>query len=107
MAQVSNNGRSQDHALESAEKPFGQREMNQDVVYDYEDPFQWPRRRKWTITVLTALCTLTATLCSSIFSSTIVVTAREFETTETVMLLGVSLFVLGTSGFCKETDWCH
>ena len=63
----------------------------------YDDPFKWSPARKWTITVVLALCTLSATLCSSIFSATIEVTAVEFETTETVMLLGVSLFVLGTS----------
>ena len=61
----------------------------------FDDPFNFPRRRKWIMTVLMALCTLTTTLCSSIFSATIVVTAREFHTSETVMLLGVSLFVLG------------
>ncbi|KAK5100352.1 hypothetical protein LTS08_005101 [Lithohypha guttulata] len=64
---------------------------------EYDDPFNWSNRRKWCITVLMSLCTLTATLCSSIFSSTIVVTAQEFDTSETVMLLGVSLFVGGFS----------
>jgi len=62
---------------------------------EYDDPFKFSQRRKWTITVVMAFCTLTSTFCSSIFSSTIAVTAREFDTSETVMLLGVSLFVLG------------
>lgn len=65
------------------------------VEIQYNDPFLFSSARKWTMTVLLALCTLTSTLCSSIFSATIVVTAREFDTSETVMLLGVSLFVLG------------
>lgn len=65
------------------------------VEIQYDDPFRFSPARKWTITVLLALCTLSSTLCSSIFSATIVVTAREFDTSETVMLLGVSLFVLG------------
>lgn len=47
------------------------------------------------ITILLAICTFTSTFCSSIFSSTIVVTANEFNTSEDVMILGVSLFVLG------------
>lgn len=62
---------------------------------DHDSPHDFSRGRKWLMTVLLALCTLTTTLCSSIFSSTIVVTAQEFHTSETVMLLGVSLFVLG------------
>lgn len=49
------------------------------------------------MTTLLACTTFTVTFGSSIFSSTIAVTAREFNTTETVMLLGVSLYVLGFS----------
>lgn len=62
---------------------------------EYDDPFEFSNSRKWMITISAALLTLTATFCSSIFSATIVVTAREFKTSETVMLLGVSLYVLG------------
>lgn len=61
----------------------------------YDDPFKFPVRRKWLITILMSLVTFTSTFCSSIFSATIVVTAREFDTSENVMILGVSLFVLG------------
>jgi len=64
-------------------------------VIVYDDPFNWSTGRKWFITVLMASCTLTTTFCSSIWSSAIVVTSQEFDTSETVMLLGVSLFVLG------------
>lgn len=89
---------SADVGLEQAKSPEpGEKthpeQAHQEVSYD--DPFKWSNSRKWLYTVLTALCTLTATLCSSIFSATITVTAKEFHTTETVMLLGVSLFVLG------------
>lgn len=61
----------------------------------YPSPFDLPKRQKWTITILLALTTFTSTFCSSIFSATISVTALEFHTSEEVMLLGVSLFVLG------------
>lgn len=71
------------------------RELPSTEDIHFDDPFKWPKRKKWAITVLTALCTLTSTFCSSIWSSTILVTAEEFNTSETVMLLGVSLFVLG------------
>ena len=49
------------------------------------------------MTILLACTTFTVTFGSSIFSSTIAITAKEFNTTETVMLLGVSLYVLGFS----------
>lgn len=61
----------------------------------YDDPLEWPNSRKWTITIVMALMTFTSTLCSSIWSATIVVTAKYFQASDTVMVLGVSLFVLG------------
>lgn len=61
----------------------------------YDDPFKFPVHKKWMITLLLAAVTFTSTFCSSIFSSTIVVTAHEFHTSDNVMILGVSLFVLG------------
>jgi len=74
------------------EKPIPARPV---AEIEYDDPFTWPNRRKWLVTVLMALCTLTTTFCSSIWSSTIIVTSQEFDTSETAMVLGVSLFVLG------------
>lgn len=62
---------------------------------EYVDPFTFSTSKKWTITVLLALTTFTSTFCSSIFSATITVTAREFHVSEEITLLGVSLFVLG------------
>ncbi len=62
---------------------------------DFKSAHDLPFWRKCTITALLAGVTLTVTFCSSVFSSAIVVTAVEFHTTETVMILGVSLYVLG------------
>ncbi|KAF2500622.1 MFS general substrate transporter [Lophium mytilinum] len=61
----------------------------------YDDPFGFPVWKKWMITVLLANLTLTATFNSSVFSSSISVTAIEFHTNETITLLGVSLYVIG------------
>lgn len=61
----------------------------------YDDPFKFSKSKKWMITVLLSMVTFTSTFCSSIFSATITLTASEFDTSEEVMLLGVSLFVLG------------
>jgi hypothetical protein len=61
----------------------------------FQDPQKLPFWRKAAITAILACCTLSVTLCSSIFSSALVVTAEEFKTTTEVMMLGVSLYVLG------------
>lgn len=39
--------------------------------------------------------TITVTFASSIFSAIIAVTAQEFNVSEAVMILGVTLYVLG------------
>jgi multidrug resistance protein len=62
---------------------------------DFKSPFDVPAWRKWIWTVLLASTTLTVTFGSSVFSSTITVTAAEFGVSDTVMILGVSLYVLG------------
>ena len=64
---------------------------------DYQDPFKFSNSKKWLITITLAFTTFTATFGSSVFSAAITVTAEEFHTSETVMLLGVSLYVLGFS----------
>lgn len=61
----------------------------------FRNPHDLSFTRKCAITAWLASMTLTVTFSSSVFSSTLVVTAREFHTTTTVMILGVSLYVLG------------
>lgn len=63
------------------------------VIFD--SPFDFSQLKKWTITISAALTTFTCTFASSIFSSAVTVTAVEFKTSETVTMLGVSLYVLG------------
>lgn len=63
----------------------------------YNNPFDFPNWRKWLMTILMANATLTATFNSSVFSSSISVTAKEFHTSKTVSLLSVSLYVIGFS----------
>lgn len=60
-------------------------------------PFELSKRRRWLWTVLLSFTTLTVTFSSSVFSSTVEVTSKEFGVSEIVMMLGVSLFVLGFS----------
>lgn len=62
---------------------------------DPENPKNFTWFRKWLIVVSTAVMTFWVSLASSIFSSTVNVTAREFGVSSEVMLLGVALFVVG------------
>jgi len=61
---------------------------------DPENPINWPRRRKFTTTVLYSFMTLTITFASSVFSTATQVTAEYFSVSNEVMTLGTSLFVL-------------
>ncbi|KIW72173.1 hypothetical protein PV04_00391 [Phialophora macrospora] len=63
----------------------------------FDSPFDLPIWRKWVITTLLALMTTAVTFASSVWSATIAVTSKEFNVSETVSLLGVSLYVLGFS----------
>ena len=75
--------------------PVGNENGTSGVHGDFKSPLSLPVWRKWVITVLSASLALTVTFASSVFSSTITVTSRQFGVSETVMILGVSLYVLG------------
>jgi hypothetical protein len=62
---------------------------------DPQNPMNFSRSRKWTITMVTAFITLTVSFASSVFSTAKTVTAKEFGASLEVMILGVSLYVLG------------
>lgn len=61
---------------------------------DPGNPMNWSRGRKWMITLAMGSMTWVITFASSVFSTATIVTAREFHTSEEVMILGTSLFVL-------------
>ena len=61
---------------------------------DPENPMNWSRGRKWLITLAMGSMTWVITFASSVFSTATIVTAHEFHTSEEVMILGTSLFVL-------------
>lgn len=62
---------------------------------DPERPMNMPTWRKWAIVVSTGLMTFSVAFGSSVYTSTIFVTADEFHVSSEVMLLGLSLYVLG------------
>lgn len=57
---------------------------------DQDNPQNLPVLRKWSITLITAILTLTITFASSIFSTAIMVVSKEFHVGEEVGTLGVS-----------------
>ncbi|KXS95133.1 hypothetical protein AC578_2883 [Pseudocercospora eumusae] len=62
---------------------------------DPAKPANWSSLRKWTIVVTTTLMTAIVSFASSVFSATIDETKAEFGVSRTVMLLGITLYVLG------------
>ncbi|KAK8194860.1 major facilitator superfamily domain-containing protein [Phyllosticta capitalensis] len=64
---------------------------------DPENPQNFPRAKKWVITLSLSMITFCITFASSVFSTATFVAAREFHVSTEVMTLGTSLFVLG---FC-------
>ncbi|XRM45045.1 hypothetical protein ABZX51_008147 [Aspergillus tubingensis] len=64
---------------------------------DPENPQNIPRPRKWLITIILGLMTISVTFASSVFSTASTVTAKQFHVSSEVMVLGTSLFVLGYS----------
>jgi DHA1 family multidrug resistance protein-like MFS transporter len=66
-----------------------------DGLDDPHNPMNFPRSKKWVITMSTALMTFVVSFSSSVFSTATTVTALEFGVSLEVMILGVSLYVLG------------
>ena len=61
---------------------------------DPENPQNWPKSKKYTVTIFYASMTFCLTFASSIFSTATEVTAKLFDVSNEVMVLGTSLFVL-------------
>lgn len=60
-----------------------------------ENPRNFSAVRKWIITVMLGIMTFAVTFASSVFSTATIATAKEFNVSGEVMVLGTSLFVLG------------
>lgn len=56
-------------------------------------PMNWSPVRKWAIVVTTTLITFVVSFSSSVFSTTLSDVVAEFNSSETVAVLGISLFV--------------
>ena len=62
---------------------------------DPYNPQNYPTWRKWLYTFVYGIMTFAVTFASSIFSTAIMPTSKEYGVSEETMLLGTSLFVLG------------
>lgn len=62
---------------------------------DPENPQNWPKSKKWLVTLALAFLTLTITFASSVFSAATMVVAKQFGVGLEVGVLGTALFVLG------------
>lgn len=62
---------------------------------DPYNPQDWSIRKKWSITILTALSTLAVAFVSSAFSGGLAYIMLEFGVSEELSILGISLFVVG------------
>jgi len=71
---------------------------------DPENPLYWPLGRKLCISIIVSLLTFAVSLASSIFSEDVHITALEFDASEKITVLGVSLYVLGFA--CGESKSC-
>jgi MFS family permease len=62
---------------------------------DPENPQNYSNRRKWAITLTMSSMTVWITFASSVFSTATLVTAKEFNVSTEIMVLGTSLVVFG------------
>ena len=62
---------------------------------DAEDPFNKSSLEKWTLAVFVSVATLAVALASSIYSGCTAAIAADLGGSDTVITLGISLFVLG------------
>ncbi|KAF5324914.1 hypothetical protein D9611_004377 [Ephemerocybe angulata] len=62
---------------------------------DADDPYNWPRSKKWLITAQLAMCTFTVSFGSSAYTGGMQYTMEDFGISDNVAILGISLYVLG------------
>ena len=79
------------------EKPQPKKDPNLigwDGPNDPQNPQNWPKSKKYYVTIWYASMTFCLTFASSIFSTATHVTAKKYGVSDEVMVLGTSLFVL-------------
>ncbi|KAJ5200591.1 Major facilitator superfamily domain general substrate transporter [Penicillium cf. griseofulvum] len=86
-------------AVETSRKPDDSNKdpnlVDWDGKDDPENPQNYSNLRKWIITLTMSSMTVWITFASSVFSTATLVTAKEFNVSTEVMVLGTSLVVFG------------
>lgn len=67
------------------------------IPHDIRDPMEFPTWMRWTITMVAAVTTLAVAFASSCFTGGVKEMVEGFQTSDEVITLGVSLFVLGVN----------
>lgn len=62
---------------------------------DPRNALNFPRSKKWTITILQAIATLAVTFASTAYSGGVKSIIMEFDVSNEIVILGISMFVLG------------
>ncbi|PSN73238.1 MFS multidrug transporter-like protein [Corynespora cassiicola Philippines] len=65
------------------------------IAQDPRNPMTWSKTKKWVMCLNMAVATLAVSFCSSAFTGGIQHIMLEFDVSQEVVTLGVSLFVLG------------
>ncbi|KAF2131402.1 MFS general substrate transporter [Dothidotthia symphoricarpi CBS 119687] len=65
------------------------------IENDPRNPMTWAKTKKWILALCVANSVLVVSFCSSAFSGGITQIMAEFNVSQTIVTLGVSLFVLG------------
>ncbi|KIM80900.1 hypothetical protein PILCRDRAFT_72793 [Piloderma croceum F 1598] len=78
----------------------GKGTVNEPYVVDWDldepaNPYNWTKRRKWTITAQLALSTFTVSFGSSSYSGGLAFTEHDLHISEDLAVSGISLYVLG------------
>ncbi|KAJ5812968.1 Major facilitator superfamily domain general substrate transporter [Penicillium robsamsonii] len=88
-----------ENAVEAPQKPDNSNKdpnlVDWDGKDDPENPQNYSNLRKWIITLTMSSMTVWITFASSVFSTATLVTAKEFNVSAEVMVLGTSLVVFG------------
>ena len=71
------------------------------IPNDPRDPMNFSMFKKWAITLLVAFATLAVSFVSSAYSGSVREILEDLHSSEEVVTLGISLFVLGVSQHLK------
>jgi hypothetical protein len=64
-------------------------------TYDFWNPRQYAASRKWFITLIAGISTFVVAFCTSAYSSGGPSITTEFNVSDEIVTLGLSLFILG------------